>query len=174
MSSDLRADLAGKLAGRTCVMGIGDGQWGDDGLGVHLAQSLQAAGCPNVVLAGSTPESWIGWVRRGGFEKVLLLDAVEFPGEPGSVVLLESAQLRNRYPQVSTHKLTLGTLARLIEDEGTTSVCCLGVKPASLAPGAGLSESVKATLELLKALLVEVLKGEGTKGTKGQKGLNVP
>ncbi len=159
MSSDLRADLAEKLAGRICVLGIGDGQWGDDGLGVQLAQSLQEAGCPNVVLAGSTPESWVGWVRRGGFENVLLLDAVEFAGEPGSVVFLESSQLRNRYPQVSTHKLTLGTLATLIEDESNTRVWCLGVKPASLAPGAGLSEPVKATLELLKELLIEVLKG---------------
>jgi len=167
LSSDLRADLAAKLSGRTCVLGIGEGQWGDDGLGVQLARSLEDAGCPNVVLAGSTPESWIGWIRRGGFENVLLLDALEFPGEPGSVVLLDSAELRSRYPQVSTHKLTLGTLARLIEDEGTTGVgvCCLGVKPASLAQGAGLSEPVKATLELLKELLIEVLKREATEGT---------
>ncbi len=162
MTSDLRADLAAKLAGRTCVLGIGDGQWGDDGLGVDLAQSLQNAGCSNVVVAGSNPESWIDWVRKGGFQNVLLLDAMEFPGEPGSVVFLESAQLRNRYPQVSTHKLTLGTLAMLIEDRSETRVWCLGVKPASLAPGAGLSEPVKATLELLKELLIGVLKCEGT------------
>jgi len=162
LSPDLRADLAAKLSGRTCVLGIGEGQWGDDGLGVQLAQSLQEAGCRNVVLAGTTPESWIGWIRRVGFENVLLLDALEFPGEPGSVVLLDSAHLRSRFPQVSTHKLTLGTLARLIEDEGTTGVCCLGVKPASLAQGACLSEPVKATLELLKELLVEVLKREAT------------
>jgi hydrogenase maturation protease len=138
-------------------MGIGDGQWGDDGLGVQLAQALKDAGCANVVLAGSTPESWIDWVRKGDFANVLLLDAVDFPGAPGSVVFLESAQLQTRYPQVSTHKLALGTLARLIEDESTTRVWCLGVKPASLAADAGLSEPVKETLELLRQLLIEVL-----------------
>jgi len=158
LSSDLRADLVANLAGRTCVVGIGGDQWGDDGFGVRLAESLQDAGCSNVVLAGTTPESWIGWVMKGGFENVLLLDALEFPGEPGSVVFLESEQLRNRYPQVSTHKLTLGTLARLIEDEGATRVWCLGVKPASLASGVGLSEPVKTTLGLLRELLIEVLK----------------
>ncbi|MFB3904725.1 MAG: hydrogenase maturation protease [Acidobacteriota bacterium] len=157
MSSDLRADLVSKLAGRTCVIGIGDSRWGDDGLGVELAQSLEDAGCPNVVLAGSTPESWIDWIRKGGFENVLLLDATDFPGEPGSVVFLESAQLESRYPQVSTHKLTLGTLARLIEDQAPTRVWCLGVKPASLAAGSGLSAPVRTTLGLLKELLLEVL-----------------
>jgi hydrogenase maturation protease len=160
LSADLRADLAQKLAGRTCVLGIGEGQWGDDGLGVALAETLQQAGCPNVVVTGSTPESWIGWVRREGFENVLLLDALEFPGEPGSVVLLASSQLRSRYPQVSTHKLTLGTLATLLEDQSRARVWCLGVKPASLAEGAGLSEPVRLTLELLKELLIEVLKRE--------------
>jgi len=158
LSSDLRAELGGKLAGRTCVLGIGDSQWGDDGLGVVLAQSLQDAGCPNVVVTGSTPENWVDWARKAGFENVLLLDAVEFPGEAGSVVFLESAQLRNRYPQVSTHKFSLGTLASLIENESKTRVWCLGVKPKSLAPGAGLSEPVKATVELLKELLIGVLK----------------
>jgi len=165
LSSDLRADLAAKLSGRTCVIGIGEDQWGDDGLGLRLAQSLEKAGCENVVLAGTTPENWIGWVKKGGFDNALFLDALEFPGEPGSVVFLESERLQTRYPQVSTHKITLGTIASLIEADGPTRVWCLGVKPASLASGAGLSEPVKTTLELLAELLIEVLVPRSAEGT---------
>jgi len=157
LSSDLRADLAERVAGRTCVVGIGDRYWGDDGLGVVLAEALQARNCPNVLVTDNTPENWIGRIAQGGFDRVLLLDAVEHPGEAGSVVLLESGQLRSRFPQVSTHKLSLGTLATLIQNQCRAEVWCLGVKPASLAPGTGLSQPVKTTLQVLEKVLLEVL-----------------
>jgi len=160
LSSDLRADLAAKLAGRTCVMGIGDRQWGDDGLGVALAESLKRKNCPDVLVAGNVPENWIGRIGQDEFDQVLLIDAVEYAGEPGSVVILDEGQLRSRFPQVSTHKLSLGMLAALIQHESGARVWCLGVKPASLKSGTGLSEPVQATLQVLEEVLLKILKSK--------------
>ena len=75
----------------------------------------------------------------------------------GTVVLLDAREIAARFPQVSTHKLSLGTIARLIEAEGAMRVCLLGVQPEGVGHAAGLSDPVRTTLEILRTLLVEVL-----------------
>ena len=157
MSLDLRTDLATKLDGRICVIGIGGSEWGDDAFGVDLASSLEEAGCPDVISAGGAPERLVGRIPQGNYDHILLLDAVDYPGEPGSVVFLESSELKSRYPQVSTHKLSLGSLAAALEYTTGAKIWLLGAKPFSLARAAGLSAGMKATSEALRELLLELL-----------------
>jgi hydrogenase maturation protease len=156
---DLREQLRSILRGRVCLVGLGNVEQGDDGLGVRLAEALahQAsrlmALAPEVILAGTAPERWIGKLTNGAFDNVVFLDAVGCGAAPGSVVLLSADEMTARFPQVSTHKLALGLLARLIEANGRTKVWLLGVQPDSLQPGSGLSPSVMAAIESLTALL---------------------
>jgi hydrogenase maturation protease len=110
-----------------------------------------------VIVAERTPERYMPQLSRGDFQTVLFLDAVEMGAAPGGVVLLEGHEIVARYPQVSTHKLSLGTLARLIETEASTRVFLLGVQPQSLDNASRLSEPVRTTLEILRDLLAEVL-----------------
>jgi hydrogenase maturation protease len=138
------------------LVGLGNTGLGDDVLGVRLAEAMAGRGYPHVVVAGTTPEADLEWLAAGGCARVVFLDAVEFDGEPGAVAWMEAEDLAARYPQVSTHKLSLGLLARLLEARGVR-VSLLGVKPQSLAPGAGLSEPVRRTLGLLADLLDDVL-----------------
>jgi hydrogenase maturation protease len=138
-------------------MGIGNPCWGDDAFGVVLAESLKDAGYPHVLVAGTAPESFIGRLKEEDYETVLLLDVLEFPGEPGSVVFLDAGNLRTRFPQFSTHKLSLSTLAALIEDRSSAKVWCLGVKPQTLAPLGKLSPVVAEVAEALKELLLGLL-----------------
>jgi hydrogenase maturation protease len=154
---DFRDDLRRSLTGRVCLMGIGNPDRGDDGLGVRLAEAVRAAGYPGVIVAERTPEQWIAETVRGGWQTVVLLDAVEMGSPAGTVVLLDAREIAARFPQVSTHKLSLGTIARLIEAEGAMRVCLLGVQPACLGHAAGLSDPVRTTLEILRTLLVEIL-----------------
>ncbi len=83
------------------------------------------------------------------YDQVLFLDAVDFGGAPGEVVLLNSAEMEARFPQISTHKISLGLLARLVEANGKTKAWLLGVQPESLVVGRELSPIVQRTLELL-------------------------
>ena len=157
MASSLRQRLQACLTARVCLVGIGNPDRGDDGFGTRLAEAVRTLGYPDVIVAERTPERYMPQLSRGDFQTVLFLDAVEMGAAPGGVVLLEGREIVARYPQVSTHKLSLGALARLIETEGSTRVFLLGVQPQSLENASGLSEPVRTTLEILRALLAEVL-----------------
>ena len=43
-------------------MGVGNADYGDDALGVHLAEALVEAGVPDVIVAGNSPERYLGRV----------------------------------------------------------------------------------------------------------------
>ncbi len=163
MTADLRQLLEQTLVGRTCILGIGNPSWGDDGFGVRLAEELRSSGCEDVIVAGIEPERWISDVAVKRYNNVLLLDALEFPGEPGHTLYMDARQLETRFPQLSTHKLSLGSLAVLIENVSGANVWCLGVKPLSLK-GERLSGTVEDTKRLLKALLLGVLGCGGNSG----------
>ena len=136
-----------------CLVGLGNADYADDGLGLHLAEALQKAGLPHVFLAGNNAERWLPRLAAEGYRHLLLLDAVEFGGAAGSVILLSGPEIRARYPQVSTHKISLGTMAAVLENEHQTNVSLLGVQPETLRVGQPMSESVRKTVNLLFKLL---------------------
>lgn len=174
---DLCDQLAVLARGRVCLMGLGNEDYGDDGLGVVLAREFArtfsasseggpdtapsfAAGAavtnaPVVIIAGTAPERCLSRFSDREFDHVVFFDAVEFGGEPGSAILLEGEAIAARFPQISTHKLSLGLLARWVESRGAKA-WLLGVQPASLRPTRTISSSVQATLAILNGLLAEV------------------
>jgi hydrogenase maturation protease len=154
---DLRRTLTAHLRPPVCLVGVGNPDRGDDGFGLRLAAWLADRGVPHVVLAERTPERWVETLARGGFRSVLFLDAVRIGADPGDAVFLTSAEIVSRYPQVSTHAVSLGTLARLIEADGPARVFLLGVQPRSLTVEPGLSEPVRTTLRILEQMLLEIL-----------------
>ena len=173
---DLRQQLEASLGGCACLVGVGNVDLGDDGFGVRLGERVEEGlgrreprGCrrearttsPDVLVAGVTPEAHLTALSDGRYDTVIFLDAVEFGGDPGAAVWLEAEQMAVRCPQISTHKLSLGLLARLIEDGGRTRVRLLGVQPASLRAGAGLSAAVETTLELLAGWIFEFARDRG-------------
>ncbi|MGO8926640.1 MAG: hydrogenase maturation protease [Limisphaerales bacterium] len=109
-----------------------------------------------VIVAGTTPELFIGRVADEGFDHLIFLDAAEFGAVPGSVALLNSDEIAARFPQVSTHKLSLGLLAKQVEANGRTKAWLLGVQPESLKPGQELTPTIQATLELLVELVSDI------------------
>jgi hydrogenase maturation protease len=161
---NLREQLQQLLQGRVCLMGLGNVVYGDDGFGVRLAEALISSASTlssrcRVIIAGTTPEWLIGRAVDHDCDHLVFLDAAEFGGAPGSVVLLNSDELVARFPQVSTHKLSLGLLAKQVESNGRTKAWLLAVQPESLRPGENLTPTVAATLELLLNLFQTCLHG---------------
>jgi hydrogenase maturation protease len=154
---DLRTTLSETLTGRTAFVGIGNVDLSDDAFGVRLAEKLSSAGLSDILITDTMPENHIGTLAQGGFDNVVFLDAVSTGAQPGSVVFLDASEVKNRFPQISTHKLALGALARLIEAESPSRVWLLGTQPATLKQGNGLSEAVETTLNLLRILLLDIL-----------------
>jgi len=161
---DLHQQLADCVCGRVCLIGVGNVDYGDDSFGVHLAEELIAAGVSDVVIAGTSPERFVGQITQAGFDHVVFLDAVDFSGEPGSVVLLDSTRIAARFAQISTHKISLGLLAKWIEANAETKAWLLGVQPESLKPSAEqsaesqpLTPALQKTLDVLRELLLDSL-----------------
>jgi hydrogenase maturation protease len=153
LSQQLRAILRGHAA----VVGVGNPAHGDDGAGVRVAEALQAAGCANVFVAGARPEELALKLARLDFKNILLVDACDFGGEPGAVALLNSAEMQSRFPQVSTHKISLGTLARMIEFERGVHVWLMGIQPQTLRQSV-MSPVVRKTVQLLADMVGGVIK----------------
>jgi hydrogenase 3 maturation protease len=134
-------------------VGLGNPDYGDDGFGVRLAEKLLEAGVPDVVIAGTTPENYVFRITDDGFDHIVFLDAVEFGDDPGSVVFLDSGGMTASFPQISTHKISLGVLAKWVEAGGTTKAWLLGVQPKSIKPAQQLTSTVEMTLEVLNGIL---------------------
>jgi hydrogenase maturation protease len=160
--------------GRVGFLGLGNVLWGDDAAGVCLGRNLAAAGVPEVSVAGTSPERWLARREFAGLDHLDLLDAVEMGASPGAAALLDASEMRSRFPQCSTHKLSLGLLAQWIEHEGRTRAWTLGIQPGTLAaaspahlgaqspqpgcegcPACSLTPAVRATVECLRTLVVE-------------------
>jgi hydrogenase maturation protease len=157
MMPGLREQIQSSLRGRVCFMGLGNVDGGDDGFGVRLAEALARSGAPDVLIAGTAPEQLAGRCADTGFDHLVFLDAVDFGAAPGSVVFLNSQEMAARFPQISTHNISLGMLAKFIESGGMTRAWLLGAQPASLKPASALSPAIRTTLALLTELIGSVV-----------------
>jgi hydrogenase maturation protease len=164
---DLRQELEQSLQGRACLLGVGNVDYGDDGFGVRLAEELITAGLLNVVIAGTNPDRAVGRLVSKEFAHIVFLDAVEFGDAPGSLIFLNAEQMVARFPQVSTHKISLGLLAKWVEASGTTKAWLLGVQPESVKPGPQLTATVRKTLAAVSELLLSVRASEDTEKLTG-------
>ena len=144
--------------GRVCFLGIGNVDGGDDAFGMRLAEALTGAGVPDVVLAGTTPEMFVARMEMEAgsepFAHIVFLDAVDFGGEPGSAVFLNAEEMTARFPQISTHRLSLGLLASWVESNGRTKAWLLGAQPETLRPGRELTATLRTTQAALQDLVV--------------------
>ena len=102
------------MAGKTLILGLGNPILTDDGVGIHIVRAVAAHAQPDgPVLA----EASVGGIRLldvlAGYERVILVDAIQTPGgRPGEIYLLHPNDLRASLHSGSTHDLSLpGALA---------------------------------------------------------------
>jgi hydrogenase maturation protease len=153
------------LRGRHCLIGLGNTDYGDDGFGVRLAEQLFESGVSDVVVAGANPERYISCAAEG-VDNLVFLDAVEFGSEPGSVVVLNAEEMTTRFPQISTHKISLGLLAKCAESNGITKAWLLGVQPESIRQGQALTPTIEKTLATLCDLLCDISRPKKPEGSR--------
>lgn len=154
MADDLER-LAEHVVGRLCVVGIGNRLAGDDGAGSAVAEALsgRAAGC--VIDAGIAPENHLEPIVRGEPDTILLVDAVEFGGEPGSIRLLDPRALGPG--GLSTHATSLGMVSDYLSARCAARVLLVGIQPGHLRLGAALSDEVTRSVEAVASRLAQLM-----------------
>jgi len=149
-----RRSVAGARGGGVVLLGIGSELRSDDGAGIRVAERVEALRLPGVtaLAGGSAPENLTGEIRRLSPSLLIIVDAADMALPPGTVRLLEPAEIGGM--AFSTHTLPLTVLADYLQKETGCSVLILGIQPRSLEfDGALSAEAASAVEEIVQALL---------------------
>jgi hydrogenase 3 maturation protease len=144
--------------GEVHIVGIGNPIKRDDALGIELVSKLRRLLGPQP-LPGMrihpptlTPERLL--VRlSSGKRRIVLFDAIEAGKPPGTVVCAKLEDTKFGY--FATHNIPLRILPSIRDLDGKVRV--IGVQPAEVDVGEGLSNEVNASCEKLVAAIVEMV-----------------
>ena len=161
------------------VLGLGNILLQDEGIGVRVAEYLQAHYTfpPHVrVLDGGVLGlDLLPYVEKA--ERLVVIDAVRSDKEPGTLIRLEGDEVPAFLSvKISPHQEGLADLLAVAHllDCYPTEVVLWGAVPASVGVGLELSPTLQAQVEPLARLVLEELRRWGveanTKGTKEHEG----
>ena len=131
---------------RILIAGLGNLLLQDDGVGVHAVRELKKAPPPGVLVAE------VGtWVLDGlhlyeWADKVLILDAFQTGGPPGTLYACRDADVAENGISASMHELSLLGALRFIPAEKRPEIHVLGMEPETIGFGLSLSPAVQAAL----------------------------
>ena len=146
----------------TLVLALGNPLLGDEGVGLRALEALASATDlpPSVELVdgGTAGLSLVPRLRSA--DRVLVLDAVTAGRPPGPVLRLDGSELgREGFGKISTHQIGLDDiLAASRLSGGPEEIVILGVEPASLSLGVGLSASVESAIGTLVSAALRQLR----------------
>ena len=136
------------------VIGLGNPLMGDDGLGLAALERLRARWrfSPGVELVdGGTWGLTLLPVIEAA-DRVLLIDAIDAGAAPGTLHVLEHAQLpRYLATKISPHEVDLRDVLALAELRGTLpqDTVAIGLQPAAVRLSSELSDVVRLRLDEL-------------------------
>jgi hydrogenase maturation protease len=136
------------------VIGLGNPLMGDDGLGLAALERLRAQWrlSPGVELVdGGTWGLTLLPVIEAA-DRVLLIDAIDTCGAPGTLLVLEHAQIpRYLATKISPHEVDLRDVLALAELRGTLpqDTVAIGLQPAAVTLSSELSDVVRLRLDEL-------------------------
>lgn len=153
--SGLSSALQQTDVARVCVMGIGNRLRGDDGAGPQVIERRDRDAGGIWIDGGTSPENFLEPIARASVELVVIVDAVDFGGRPGECRLLEVDELETF--AISSHSGSLGMFRDYLAARAAAIVKVVGVQPARLRMGIGLSDSVEESTRGLAGVLSRLL-----------------
>jgi hydrogenase maturation protease len=144
------------------VLGIGNLVMSDDGVGVRVVQELQKRYLfpPHVEIMDGGTLGLDLLPKLEGIGRLLVVDAVETGGEPGTLVRLSGEELPIALQtKVSPHQMGLKDLLAVAELMGHSprEMVLVGIQPASIEMGDELSPKVAEQLEKMIANVLSEL-----------------
>jgi hydrogenase maturation protease len=141
------------------VIGLGQAVGGDDGVGLHIAQRLSSEGVEARQCTDAS--ALLPWLEAG--RSVILVDGVVCRQAPGTVLVLQPAELGQRATALSSHGLGVAEVLALAETLYGGAVQRVRIVGIVIEPPAraaeGLSPAVARALtpacDVVRALLAE-------------------
>jgi len=139
---------------KTIILGIGNTLKGDDGAGPVVCRQLAGKTSAELINADTVPENYIQHIIKKAPRNLLIIDAIDFGGSPGTINIFKPEQLNSLV--VSTHILSPRIFVDMITQVINVDVYFIGVQPAQTAFGQFLSDNIKEALRHLVDVLVEI------------------
>jgi len=145
-----------KLRGsRILIVVIGNTLKGDDGAGPLVCGQLQHSGIQaEIIDAGTVPENYIQRIIKKAPQNLLIVDAIDFQAPPGTIKIFSPQQLNSTV--ISTHTLSPRLFADTVSRNIKVDVYFVGIQPAQMQLGSGISGEVKQAVERLSQVLADV------------------
>ena len=117
----------------TMIIGIGNTDRGDDGVGLILAEKIKARFPKRAFLESEkSVEGWVlNSIENSDFKSILFIDATSFGGQPGEIKLFTSEDIQHFQFDISTHKVPISLLMEMIVQKGKDPYL-LGIQPGNV------------------------------------------
>ena len=117
------------LSRKFLFLGVGNPERGDDGIGLIVVSRLSTE---NKLDCGPVPENFTGKIRRMGPEVIIMVDAVDFGGNPGDITLSEAEKVEGL--TLTTHSMPFSVFCRMLPE---SEIYLLGVQPKDFSSMSG-------------------------------------
>ena len=144
----------------TLVLGMGNLLLSDEGVGVHVARALAGRALPenvSVVEAGTAFLDVLPDIEKA--DRILLIDAMEGGGSPGSVYRVPFDQCVHPDMLASLHGFDLSRVLYMAGSERAPEVTVFGVEPARIEWGTELSAVVARVVPAVEEAILGELAG---------------
>ncbi len=148
--TDISDTLHPLLRGNVCLVGVGNRLRGDDAVGPVVIDALKGNCSFPCVDAGVAPENHLEKIVAHHPDTVLMIDAVDFQGEPGKIRVFRPGDSSGG---LSTHALSLELAAQYLANRCGAETWLVGIQPAQVTMEAGLTPAVEEAAGRLVTVL---------------------
>jgi hydrogenase maturation protease len=143
----------------TLILGIGNLLLCDEGVGVHVARALAGRHLPpdvSVVEAGTAFLDVLPDIEKA--DRILLIDAMEAGGAPGSVYRMPFDQCLHPEMLASLHGFDLSRVLYMAGRNRAPEVTVFGIEPALIEWGTELSPAIKRAFPAVEEAILNELR----------------
>ena len=140
----------------TLVLGLGNLLLSDEGVGVHVARALAERELPpdvSVVEAGTAFLDVLPDIEKA--DRIVLIDAMEGGGAPGSVDRVPFDQCVHPDMLASLHGFDMSRVLFMAGNERAPEVTVFGVEPARIEWGTELSAAVQRMVPAVEEAILD-------------------
>ena len=152
ISPNIIERLGTLLTRGSAIVCVGNELLGDDAAGVLVGRRLAPAEPWNVYNVQTAPENFLFLIADRKPPAVLIIDAMDFGGEPGAVTIIDGDRVTGQGP--GTHGPTPEGFLELLAQVHPCPTMVLGLQPSQTAMGAPLSAAVAAAVDDVAAILL--------------------
>jgi len=144
---------------RILIAGLGNLLLQDDGIGIHAVRELQKDPPPGVLVVDIGTAVLTALHLYEWAERVLVIDAMEAGGAPGTMYLCRDRDVADPAIQASLHELSLLAALRFVSPQKRPEVIVLGVEPETIDYGLHLSPVLESSLPRLTKTVRDLVIG---------------